>query len=105
MAKAKKEKARAGRTDSSKYHLRLFVAGEEPNSVIARASLDEICSTYLKHGCQIEVIDVLEDFQTALRERVLVTPALVIVEPQPRTVVFGNLTDTKKVLSALKVAT
>jgi len=103
MARAKKERARDGRTGSPKYRLRLFVAGDEPNSVIARASLDEICSTYLKHECQIEIIDVLENFQPALEERVLVTPALVIIEPQPRTVVFGNLTDTKKVLSALKV--
>jgi circadian clock protein KaiB len=103
-ARAKQRQVRNGRTGSPKYRLRLFVAGEEPNSVIARASLDEICSTYLKHECQVEVIDVLEDFQPALEERVLVTPALVIVEPPPRTVVFGNLTDTKKVLSALKVA-
>ena len=105
MAKARKTQARDGRTGSPKYHLRLFIAGDEPNSIIARASLDEICSTYLKHECQIEIIDVLENFQPALEERVLVTPALVIVEPLPRTIVFGNLTDTKKVLSALKVAT
>jgi circadian clock protein KaiB len=103
MARAKKREATDGRAGSPKYHLRLFVAGEEPNSVIAKASLDEICSTYLKHDCRVEIIDVLEDFQPALEERVLITPALVIVEPQPRAVVFGNLTDTKKVLSALKV--
>ena len=103
MARAKKREATDGRAGPPKYRLRLFVAGEEPNSVIARASLDEICSTYLKHDCQIEIVDVLENFQPALEERVLVTPALVIVEPQPRAVVFGNLTDTKKVLSALKV--
>ena len=105
MARAKNRQAKDGRTGSPKYRLRLFVAGDEPNSAIAKASLDEICSTYLKHDCQIEIVDVLENFQPALEERVLVTPALVIVEPQPRTVVFGNLADTKKVLSALRVAT
>jgi len=105
MTRAKKRRARDGRTGSPKYRLRLFVAGDESNSIIAKASLDEICSTYLKHEYQIEIIDVLENFQPALEERILVTPALVIVEPQPRTAVFGNLTDTRKVLSALKVAT
>ncbi len=30
-------------------------------------------------------------------------PALVILEPGPRTVIFGNLADTGKVLAALKV--
>ena len=33
----------------------------------------------------------------------LVTPALVITEPGSRTVIFGNLADTGKVLAALKV--
>jgi circadian clock protein KaiB len=83
----------------------LFVAGNEPNSATAKASLDRICSTYLEQDCQIEIIDVLEDFGPALEEGVLVTPALVIIEPGPKTVVFGNLTDTKKVLDALRVAT
>ena len=104
MARAKKRQARDGRAGSPKYHLRLFVAGDEPNSAIARQSLDKICSTYLNHNCQVEIVDVLEDFQPALDERVLVTPALVIIEPPPKVVIFGNLTDTEKVLSALKVA-
>jgi len=88
---------------SPKWYVRLFVAGDEPNSAIARESLDKICSTYLNGNCRVEVIDVLKDFRPALEEQVLVTPALVIVEPGPRTVIFGNLADTGKVLAALKV--
>jgi len=89
---------------TSKYHLRLFVAGDEPNSALAREALDKICSQYLEEeGCQIEVIDVLEDFRPALEERILITPALVVCRPEPRTVIFGNLTNTDKVLAALRV--
>ena len=103
MASAKRKQTRAGPTNATQYHLRLFVAGDEPNSAIAKESLDKICSTYLNGNCQVEIIDVLKDFRPALEERVLVTPALVILEPGPRTVIFGNLADTGKVLAALKL--
>jgi circadian clock protein KaiB len=101
---AKKTQARDGPTVWPTYRMRLFVAGNEPNSAIARESLNRICSSYLNGNCQIEIVDVLEDFRPALEENVLVTPALVITEPGPRTVIFGNLADTGKVLAALKVA-
>jgi len=103
MTAARRKQTRAGPTIATKYHMRLFVAGNEPNSTVARESLNRICSTYLNGTCRVEIIDVLKDFRPALQERVLVTPALVILEPGPRTVIFGNLADTGKVLAALKV--
>jgi circadian clock protein KaiB len=103
MAAAKRKQIRAGPANSTKYRMRLFVAGNEPNSAIARESLDRICSTYLNDNCQVEIVDVLKDFRPALEENVLVTPALVITEPGPRAVIFGNLADTERVLAALKV--
>ncbi len=103
MTTAKRKQTRAGPANATQYHMRLFVAGNEPNSAIARESLNKICSTYLNGNCRVEIIDVLKDFRPALEERVLVTPALVILEPGPRTVIFGNLTDMRKVLAALKL--
>jgi circadian clock protein KaiB len=89
---------------SARYHFRLFVAGGEPNSALARAALDEICSQHLEGSCTVETVDVLEDYQPALAENILVTPALIIEKPKPRMVIFGNLSDKKKVLAALQVA-
>lgn len=88
--------------NSPEYHLRLFVAGDEPNSAIAKASVNRICSEHLGPRCRVEIIDVLEDVQAAREEKVLVTPALVIRGPQHRTVVCGNLAEVKKVLAALQ---
>ena len=105
MTATRKKKALDGRAKTPRYHLRLFIAGDEANSAMAKTSLRKICATYLEQNCQVEIIDILEDFRPALEERILVTPALVITEPGPRTVVFGNLSDTTKVLNALKVAT
>jgi circadian clock protein KaiB len=84
------------------YHLRLFIAGDEPNSVIAKASLDKICMERPDRRCRIEIVDVLRDSRPALEENILVTPALVIRGPERRIVIFGNLADTSKVLATLR---
>lgn len=85
------------------YVLQLFVAGEESNSTQAKENLKRICDTYLKGRFQSEIVDVLEDFQTALEHNVLVTPTLILVSPPPKVTIFGNLSDTKKVLAALRL--
>lgn len=100
--------ARSGESEepmgrSPRYHFRLFVAGTEPNSTLARAALRDICANHLKGECQVDTIDVLEDFRPALEGNILVTPALIIEKPKPRTIIFGNLTDKRKVLAALQV--
>jgi hypothetical protein len=80
------------------------VAGDEPNSAMAKASLNRICSTYLsERDFRIEIIDVLRDFRPALEESILVTPALIVQSGGMRTVVFGNLADPGKVLAALQI--
>jgi len=86
-----------------RYELRLFVAGNEPNSAMARTSLQRICSDLLVGDCHIEVVDVLKDFRPALQENILVTPALIVRHGRARTVIFGNLTSIDRVLAALDV--
>jgi hypothetical protein len=49
-------------------------------------------------------VDVVQDFQAAVRDNILVTPALILVAPLPRVVVLGNLSDLPKVLAALRVS-
>lgn len=83
------------------YYFRLFVAGNEANSTIALNSLDNICSKNLKNRCKIEIVNIFEDYQSALDEDILITPALVIRNNNGRVVVFGNLKEVKKVLDAI----
>lgn len=82
------------------YKLRLFIAGHEPNSVLARKKIREICAAHLEDNYELELIDVFEDFSAAVEERVVVTPALLIDAPT-KARVLGNLQDTAKVLAAL----
>ena len=46
----------------------------------------------------IETIDVVQDFEAAVENNILVTPALILVAPLPRVVILGNLNDLPKVL-------
>ena len=97
------QRGRAGAAKPECYNLRLFVAGDEPNSAQARASLEELCANYLAGNCRIEVVDVLQDFEPALQENILVTPALVIQHAGRRNVIFGNLADMNRVLAVLQI--
>ncbi len=91
----------AGRPSNGvKYHMRLFVAGDEPNSVTARRNIRDLCSEHLEGNFNREIIDVFEDFAAAVEENIMVSPALVIDKPN-RAKVFGNLENKDRVLSAL----
>jgi circadian clock protein KaiB len=58
---------------------------------------------HLGGRCEFEVIDVKEDFRTALESNVFVTPMLIRVSPPPGVKILGNLSDTDKVLRALEI--
>lgn len=85
------------------YVIKLYVAGNEPNSHAARENLKTICNDCLKGRCQIDEVDILTDFAAALRDRIFVTPTLVLLAPEPRVWVIGNLADRQKVISALRL--
>jgi len=95
--------AKTATAAGKKCVLRLFVAGDEPNSKKARENLTQLCETHLQGEYEVEIVDVLEDFEAALKSNVLLTPALIVVAPKPTTI-FGNLDDTDKVLGALGLA-
>jgi circadian clock protein KaiB len=86
----------------SRYRFRLFVAGEETKSRDARTNLSKICER-LSGACEVEVVDVLENFRAALEDRVLITPTLLMVSPPPPVRVVGTLKDTAMVASALRL--
>ena len=83
------------------FRLRLFVAGDEPNSLKARATLFRLCDQYLRDRYDITIVDVLEDYQAALRHQVTVVPTLMVDAPPPERVIVGSLSDEDEVLAAL----
>ena len=100
----KRSKSSTGSSkQEQKYILKLYVAGNEPNSHAARENLYIICNEYLKGRCQIVEVDVLTDYAAALRDRIFVTPTLVLLAPEPRVSVIGNLADRETVILALRL--
>ena len=94
----------AAQADDQPIHrLILFVCDHEPNSARARENLDRLRAAHLPERCEVQVIDVLDDYRTALEHQVLVTPCLVKVEPAPRALIAGTLHDTDTVLTALQL--
>lgn len=85
------------------YLFQLFVAGAEPNSATARKNLQRIRETHIKTECEVEVIDVLESYSLALERNIYLTPALIMVSPEPSVTVFGDLSDTDAVITALRL--
>jgi len=103
MNARRRERGRTATAGGETYVFRLFVAGNESNSVQARRNLARLCEEHLKGRYQIEIVDVLDDTGTALKNNVLVTPTLILLKPRPKVTVLGNLSDTRQVLAALRL--
>ncbi len=83
------------------FRLRLFVAGQEPNSSKAISIVTRLCEEQLKNCCELQVVDVLTDYQAAIEYRVIAVPCLIVESPAPRRVIVGSLSEEKKLLAAL----
>jgi circadian clock protein KaiB len=83
--------------------LRLYIAGDAPNSLQAIGNLEAICREYLKDGHKLEVVDVLKHPRRAMAEGIVVTPSLAKLSPSPVARIVGNLSDKAKVLLALGI--
>ncbi len=82
--------------------LRLYVAGNGPNSVLARANIALFCDVENEQTCDLEIVDLLEFPQRALADGVIVTPTLLRLSPLPARRIVGNLSDRDKVLLMLR---
>ncbi|MGB5770430.1 MAG: circadian clock KaiB family protein [Crocosphaera sp.] len=87
----------------NKYILKLYITGNSINSQRAIANLFRICHEELKDQYTVEIIDVLEQPQTAEREKILVTPTLIKQLPPPLQRIIGDMSNTQKVLLGLDV--
>ena len=83
------------------YILKLYVAGNTPNSMRALNTLKEILDTEFKGVYALKVIDVLRNPQLAEEDKILATPTLSKILPPPVRKIIGDLSDREKVLIGL----
>jgi circadian clock protein KaiB len=81
--------------------LRLYVAGNAPNSLRALANAKAICDEHFASGYKLEVVDLLEHPRRALADGIIVTPTLLKLSPPPTRRLVGNLSDRSQVLLVL----
>jgi circadian clock protein KaiB len=84
--------------------LRLYVAGDGPNSVAARANLKRLLGARSPASYSVEIVDCLREPLRAIEEGVLVTPTLLRLAPPPRRTIVGSLSATSHVEAALDLA-
>lgn len=84
-----------------KLVLKLFIAGDSPNSSKAVANLDAILEEYAGGNGGYEKLDVLQSPESAMDAGVIVTPTLLKVSPPPVLKILGDLSDRTAVVIAL----
>jgi circadian clock protein KaiB len=90
-----------GNFSMSTYSFILYIAGNLPNSVQAVLNLKAICTDHFPQDYRLEIVDVLREPQRGLNDGVLVTPTLVKLEPEPKQVIMGNLSNVSTVLHSI----
>jgi circadian clock protein KaiB len=83
------------------YVLRLYIAGNNPNSLIAVENVKKICEEYLPGRYELEVIDIYLDQSQNPVDLVLAAPTLIKRLPLPLKRMIGDMTRKERVLIGL----
>lgn len=87
--------------NAEEYQFRLYVTGATPNSLRAINNIRAICEEHLPGKYSLQIIDVYQEKEIAMREQLIALPLLVKTSPLPQRKLLGDLSQTEKVLSAL----
>jgi circadian clock protein KaiB len=97
---------RAVSSDSEpRYVLRLYVSGASIKSLAAIRNIWYICQSSLPNRYTLEVVDIYQQPERAVRDQVVAAPMLVKERPLPRRQVIGTLSNTPKVMRILGLST
>ena len=88
-------------TPRKTYILKLYVAGNTPNSMLALKTLRNILETEFLGVYALKVIDVLKNPQLAEEDKILATTTLAKILPPPVRRIIGDLSDRERVLIGL----
>lgn len=88
---------------SSRWVLRLYVAGASTRSLGAVQRITTLCEQHLAGRYDLEVIDIYQQPGLAEAGDVVAAPTLVKLLPEPLRRVIGSMSDEGRVLVALGV--
>jgi circadian clock protein KaiB len=81
--------------------LRLYVAGQTPNSVRAIENIKRICEEFLKGRYHLEVVDIYQQPVLAKGDQIIAVPTLIKKLPQPLRKFIGDMSATERILVGL----
>ena len=87
-------------SECAALRLRLYVAGQAPNSLRAIANTRAMCAAHFVDHV-LEIVDLMIEPGRALADRVIVTPTLIKLSPAPESRLIGDLSDAVKLRAAL----
>src|ERR1700689_3328727 len=85
------------------WYLCLYIAGQSPRSLRAFANLKRLCEERLPGRYEIEIIDLVEHPSLARTDDILAIPTLVLRLPAPERKIIGDLSNTERVVSGLRL--
>ena len=91
----------AARPDTEEFVLTLFVSGASDLSARAIDSVSRLCERHLSDGWRLTVIDIHDDPESALANRIHAVPTLVRSRPLPVRRLVGDLSQADRVLAVL----
>ena len=84
-----------------RLRLRLYVAGNGPNSLSAVANARAICEEHFAAAHELEIVDLLLHPERAATDGIIVTPTLLKLAPSPVQRLVGSLGDARQLLRTL----
>lgn len=89
---------------TTKHKFKLFVSGMSVKSGHAIENLRRICDTYLKGNYELEIVDISRDKEQAVIHQIVAIPTLLKINPEPKRIILGDLSDKDKVLRILNLS-
>lgn len=89
---------------TTKHKFMLFVSGMSVKSGHAIENLRKICDKHLRENYELEIIDISRDTEQAVIHQIVAIPTLIKIQPAPRRIILGDLSDKEKVLRVLNLS-
>jgi circadian clock protein KaiB len=88
---------------NAQYRFTLYVVGTTPRTSRAIVNLRELFETHLANRYLMNIIDIAQNPQVAVRQQVVAVPMLVREEPLPARRFVGDMSDTNRLLRGLEI--
>jgi circadian clock protein KaiB len=86
-----------------KYIFKLFISSKSTDSVYAIKNIQKFCRHYLPDKYELEIIDIFQEPDKAINEKIVLTPLLIKKFPLPEERISGDLSNTQNILTKFDI--